>query len=336
MTRGRKITIAVVSGMGGVAVAAALYSAVYRPRGIETLRGALVQYDDDFKEQTPIANAEISIGDGLVFAKSRSDGSGFFSLNLKPPLPDGQTIQLRARREGFEPLDLTTTASDRLYVLRMNPTAPGKTPAAARPDTEISEIRVRYAVKTTSTMNVGGAVKPFEIVNVANQPCRGRHPCSPDGRWKANIGSASLDAGELNEFRNARVSCIAGPCPFSQILSDGFSRGGRRISVSVLNWSDTVTYLLEAEVTRTMAGDAIHYSYPVIFGRSLTFTLPANAQGPSIEADLNGAAIIFPLGPNLRLSWADCSFKVGNDRTQVFSCELKQGYRFHAGAMTPH
>jgi hypothetical protein len=323
--------------MGVAALAGGVfYGAVYRSRGIETLRGALIQYDDDFKEQTPIANAEISVGDGSVSAKSKSDSSGFFRLNLTPPLPDGQTIQLRARRDGFEPLDLTTTASDRLYVLRMNPTAPGKSAAAARPEVEISDVRVRYAVKTTSTVNVGFGVKPFEIANVANQPCKGRHPCSPDGRWKATSASASLDAGELNEFRNARVSCIAGPCPFSTVVSDGFSRGGRVINVSVLNWSDTVTYLLEAEVIRTMAGDAIHYSHPVIFGRSLTFTLPANAQGPSVEADLNGAAIIFPLGPSLRLSWADCSFKVGGDRTQVFSCELKQGYRFHSGSLTPH
>lgn len=335
MTRGRKITIAVVLGMG-IAGAAAFYGAMYRSGGIGTLRGALIQYDDDFKEQTPIANAEISVGDGSTSGGAKSDSSGFFHLTLQPAVPDGEPIQLRARREGFEPLDLTTTASERLYVLRMNPTAPGKSPAAARPDVEIADIRVRYAVKTTNTVNVGSAVKPFEIANVANQPCKGRHPCSPDGRWKATTASASLDAGELNEFRNARVSCIAGPCPFSAVVSDGFSRGGRVISVSVLNWSDTVTYLLEAEVTRTMAGDAIHYSYPVIFGRSLTFTLPANAQGPSIEADLNGAAIIFPLGPNLRLSWADCTFKTGADRTQIFSCELKQGYRFHAGSMTLH
>ena len=335
MTRGRKITIAVVLGMG-IAGAAAYYGAVYRSRGIGSVRGALIQYDDDFKEQTPISNAEISVEDGSVFAKAKSDSSGFFHLSLQPALPDGAPIQLRARRQGFEPLDLTTTASDRLYILRMNPTAPGRTSMGARPNIEIADVRVRYAVKTTSTVNVGSAVKPFEVVNVANQPCRGRHPCSPDGRWKATITPASLDAGEANEFRNARVSCIAGPCPFSSVVSDGFSRGGRVISVSVLNWSDTVTYLLEAEVARTMAGEGIHYSYPVIFGRSLTFTLPSDAQGPSIEADLSGAAIIFPLGPNLHLSWADCSFKVGSDRTQVFSCELKQGYRFHSGSMTPH
>jgi hypothetical protein len=327
MTSRRKITIVAISCIGATALAALVFSAVYRSRQISSLQGAVIRHDADVKEQTPIANAEISVGGDVSSSVAKSDSSGFFRLNLRPAATDGDTIQLRVRRDGFEPLDITTTASDQLYVLRMTPLQSAA--AASRATTPITDIRVRYAVKTITTVNVGSAVKPFEIVNVGNTPCAGRLPCSPDGKWKAKSGSASLDAGEGNQFRNARVSCIAGPCPFTSIIADGFSRGGRTISVSVLNWSDTVTYLLEAEVTRTMASDVIHYSYPVIFGNSLTFTLPAEAQGPSIEADLNGSQIIFPLGPNLRLSWAKCSSNTGADRTQVFNCELKPGYVFN-------
>ncbi len=326
MTSRRKITIAVVSGIGITALAAVVLSAVYRSRQIRSLQGAVIRHDTDVKEQTPLANAEISVGGDVSSAVARSDSSGYFRLNLRPAATDGDTIQLRVRRDGFEPLDITTTVSDQLYVLRMTPVQSAA--ASPRATTAITDVRVRYAVKTVTTVNVGSAVKPFEIVNAGNTPCAGRLPCSPDGKWKAKSGSASLDAGEGNQFRNARVSCIAGPCPFTAIIADGFSRGGRAISVSVLNWSDTVTYLLEAEVTRTMASDVIHYSYPVIFGNSLTFTLPAEAQGPSIEADVNGSQIIFPLGPNLRLSWARCSSNTGADRTQVFNCELKPGYAF--------
>ena len=76
-------------------------------------------------------------------------------------------------------------------------------------------VRVRYSVKTITEADVGSAVKTFEVANVGDVPCKGHHPCSPDGKWKAALSSASLDAGEGNEFRNARVSCIAGPCPFS-------------------------------------------------------------------------------------------------------------------------
>jgi hypothetical protein len=43
---------------------------------------------------------------------------------------------------------------------------------------------------------------------------------------------------------------------------------------------------------------------------------------------LNGTAIVFPLGPNLFLSWADCNARVNADQTKVYRCELKPGYRF--------
>ncbi len=177
-------------------------------------------------------------------------------------------------------------------------------------------------------MNVGSAVHTFQIVNRGNVPCSGHRPCSPDGKWKAAIASASLDAGEGNEFRNARVSCIAGPCPFTKIVSDDFSKGVRRIHVSVLNWSDTTSFLLEAEVVRPTISAAVRDSYPVIFGQVLNFTLPAAAEGVYIQADMNAATIVYPLGPDLFLSWANCSSRVNNDQTKVYRCELKPGYKF--------
>ncbi len=38
----------------------------------------------------------------------------------------------------------------------------------------------------------------------------------------------------------------------SQIESDGYSRGGQYISATVRDWSETTTYVLEAEVFRAM------------------------------------------------------------------------------------
>src|SRR5438045_7766320 len=124
-------------------------------------------------------------------------------------------------------------------------------------------------------VNIGSVVQVFQIENKGNVPCNGQDPCSPDGKWKAAIGGASLDAGAGNEFRNARVSCIAGPCPFTKIENDGFSRDTQKISASVRVWSDTATFLLEAEVFHPMVTDIVHESHPVIFGRALNFTLPA-------------------------------------------------------------
>jgi hypothetical protein len=199
---------------------------------------------------------------------------------------------------------------------------------AQGPQIPVGDIRVRYAVKATTTINIGSTAKTLEVANTGNVPCEGRPPCSPDGKWKATVGSMALDAGEGQEFHNVRVSCIAGPCPFTTIASDGFSSGGRRISVAVRAWSETVTYLLEAEVVRTMLSDTIRQAYPSIFGRNMTFTLPPTGQGPSIEAEVDGAEIVFPLGPDLSLSWASCSVQVASNRTKLYSCGLKPGYRF--------
>ncbi len=121
-------------------------------------------------------------------------------------------------------------------------------------------------------MNIGTGVTTFQIVNTANVPCDHTTPCSPDNKWRAAIGGASLDAGQGNVFENARVSCIAGPCPFTRIESDNFSHGGRVISVSVRGWADTTTFLFQAEVFRQEISDIVRESYPVIFGRAMNFS----------------------------------------------------------------
>jgi hypothetical protein len=60
----------------------------------------------------------------------------------------------------------------------------------------------------------------------------------------------------------------------------------------------------------------------------MNFTLPAGSEGPSIEADLGGMEIVFPLGPALKLSWATCSATPAPDHTTQFRCQLKDGYEF--------
>jgi hypothetical protein len=192
----------------------------------------------------------------------------------------------------------------------------------------IGNVLVRYSFKTLRSVDVGSAVKTFEVANVANLRCDNNPVCSPDGKWRATIGSMTLDAGPGNEFHDARLSCIAGPCPFTSVESDNFSKGGQKITASIRNWSDTTTFLVEAEVTHFMVSHVEHQSYPVIFGPALNFTLPADADGVSLEADVAGEAITFPLGPDLLLSWANCSATGNKDQTKLYRCELKPGYRF--------
>ena len=290
------------------------------------IRGAIIQQEPDPAKQLPISDVEVTADNNLAVSGTSSDSSGFFSLSLRPEIKPGTPIVLKFRNSEFKPLDLQVAANDQIYVAHM---APARQEAPNRgPEVSVTGISVRYSVETTTAVNVGSGVKTFAVANTGNVPCQGRPPCSPGMQWKAAIESATLDAGEGKEFRNARLSCIAGPCPFTLIESDNFSKGGRTISASIRNWSDTTTFLLEADVFRRQVSDAIRQSYPVIINQAMNFTLPPSAEGPSIVAKIDGSAIVFPLGPTPTLSWANCSVRTTQDQERLFWCELKPGYRF--------
>jgi hypothetical protein len=290
------------------------------------LKGAVLVWDQDARKQLPIGDVEVTEASGLAERSVRTDSQGMFRLTLERDIRRGHAITLEFRHQNYHPLELKDYAADKLYIARMAPIHLES--ASLHPTITVENVQVRYSSKAVRIVNVGSAVKAFQVENNGDVPCPANGPCSPDGKWTATIGSTSLDAGLGNEFRNARASCIAGPCAFTRIEKDDFSRGGQTISVSVRNWSDTVTYLLEAEVVHSMMSPIDHESYPVIFGRGLNFTLPSSAEGVSIEADVNGETIVFPLGPALFLSWANCEARLNQDQTKIYRCELKPEYRF--------
>jgi len=328
---GRKGKLLIASCVA-VALATAIVVVIISHREHEavTLVGAVVRQDADPAKRTPIADAQITATEGRTVVKARSDSLGAFELTLPSPnrLAQKRPITLSIEHPEYRQLELTVKSPDRILVAAMTPTRSEAPPALTTSVVKIANVSVRYSVQSTTRVEVGTAVKAFEVVNTGNVPCDGQGPCSPDGRWKAATATASLDAGEQNEFRNARVSCIAGPCPFTKIDSDQFSQGGQSISVTVLNWSDTTTFLLEAEVVRSTTGDIGRVSYPFILGQRLNFSLPANGNGPSIEAELDGIKIVFPLGPGLCLSWASCKLTTDEEKNQDYRCELKPGYTF--------
>jgi len=300
-----------------------------------TIHGAVIRRDDDTRKELPIADAVVTATDGATSVSTRSDDSGYFKLSYSRILWPGKAVDLSFRHPDYKPLDLKLQAglhitSRELYVAAMEPIAQSDDGAANGRESVVSNLRIRYTVNSQSEVDVGTAVKTFQVVNKGNVPCNGQSPCSPDGSWKAARGSLSIDAGSGNEFRNARASCIAGPCPFTSIDASGFAQGGPSITVSALDWSDTATFLLEADVFHTASRSNLHESYPVVFGRALNFTVPPTQEGVSIEAEIDGAPMVFPLGPELYLSWATCTTSTSTDqeKTTVYRCELKPGYRF--------
>jgi len=327
VNRGGKLATA-IGLLLAILMAGAWYGVRVKRRQPVVIRGSVIVQDPDPRKELPVADVEINASNSLGTAHAKSDSSGYFAVTLSSGIRRRQPIVLQFRHPDYVPLDIKEYVSDKLYVTRMIPLRREIRPEPSQPQVAVTNVLARYSVKSGTTVNVGSAVRTFQVVNTGNVPCKGQQPCSPDGKWKANIGGLTLDAGDNNEFRNVRASCIAGPCPFTRFENDTFLRGGRTITVSARNWSDTATFLVEAEVFHPMVGDIIRRSHPVIFGQALNFTLPATAEGVSIEADLNGSTIVFPLGPHLLLSWADCNARVTRDQAKVYRCELKPGYRF--------
>jgi hypothetical protein len=326
MTRKRIAIWSVVAVLIAV-VSTTLLITHFRTRTV-TLTGVVLIADPDPRKQLPIPNVEITAMDGASVITQKSDSAGFFRLKLPMGAWLNETISIKFQHPDYRPLDVTQGLHDQICVVRLA-AVPQKNADVQNPvEVTVTDARVRYAVKATTPINVGSIAKTFDVTNVGGLPCDRRSPCSPDGKWNATIGGITLDAGDGHEFQNVRVSCIAGPCPFTKIESDEFSRGGRIIKVSVRDWSDTVTFLVEADVIRSMMSDQIRQAYPAIFGRAMSFTLPPTGQGPSIEAEMNGTEIVYPLGPDLTLSWAVCNLQAGVDRAKLYSCELKPGYRF--------
>lgn len=306
----------------------------WRPRTI-TLQGAVLREDSDPRRQLPVAGVSVTATDGMMSTSAESDASGYFRLKFRERIWPGHTLQLMFRKPEYSDYDLTVPmsyrgAGDKIYVTMLKPVAQAKETVTGKKLSVVNNVRIRFTENTEGDENIASAVKTFQVENHGNVPCNGQGPCSPDGKWKAAVGSVTLDAGTGNEFRNARASCIAGPCPFTRIDSSGFEHGGRMITASALDWSDTATFLLEAEVFRKSINSSVRESYPVIFGRTLNFVLPATQEGVSIEADIDGTPIVFPLGPDMYLSWASCNSRSSHDAASstVYRCELKPGFRF--------
>ncbi|HVU47119.1 MAG TPA: carboxypeptidase-like regulatory domain-containing protein [Terracidiphilus sp.] len=332
--RRRTVIIWTVVAVGAVTAAAliALRMRHVRVRST-TIHGAVIRRDEDARKQLPIADVVVTASNGVSSVSTRSDASGYFSLRYPQILWPGRIINLSFRHDGYMPLDLQLRsgihlASRELYVAAMSPLPQPAQPTYSRKPSVVSNIRVRYTVNADSAINIGSAVQTFEVVNKGNVPCNEQPICSPDRNWKAARGSVSLDAGSGNVFRNVRASCIAGPCPFTKIDPSGYIHGGREITASAIDWSDTATFLVEAEVFHEAISSDVRELYPVIFGDALHFTLPPTQEGVSIEAEIDGTSMVFPLGPNLYLSWATCTMRADPDKTTIYHCELKQGFQF--------
>jgi hypothetical protein len=324
------VGVVIVAGTFGIAATIMQLRRHWIRLPIETVQitGAVVRQNRHPDQQSPIANVAILATGGWLDQEGESNGDGFFQLKVHPGFLRSQPIHLSFTHEGYKPAEIASADDKHIYVVRMEPLIADLEPSITEKPKLVANVRVRYTLRSETTMNVGNLAKRFDVVNIANIPCGKNRPCSPDGKWKANVGGLSLDADQGNQFQDVRVTCIAGPCAFTAITSSNSTFPSKTIHVSALNWSDTAAFLVEGEITRTVITESTRRFLPAIVGRTLTYALPPGAEGLALEATLNGEAIVFPLGPRAMLSWATCNVEVAPNRTSTYRCELKPDYMF--------
>jgi hypothetical protein len=324
------IGVLVVAGIFGIAAAAVQIRNHWRQSPIDTIliTGTVLRDNKHADEQSPIANASILATGGFFDVEGKSNAAGFFQLNVRLGFRRRDPIRLKFEHADYKPVEFGPVTADRIYVVRMEPVVTEPEPAGEERALPVRDVRIRYTLRSEAKVNIGSLAKRFQVNNTGDLPCAGNRVCSPDGKWKASSGSLSLDAGNGNQFQNVRVTCIAGPCPFTRVAPVDPAQPSRMIRVTALDWSDTTVFLVEAELTRTAVSNSTRRLYPTIIGRTMTFALPAGAEGATVEAVLNGEEIVFPLGPRMMLSWATCGVEVALDQNRTYRCELKSGYAF--------
>jgi hypothetical protein len=332
-------TIAVWVVLCALGAAAAIVLILVRQRLVRphfiTIQGAVIQRDAEAGKEVPIADATVTVADDVMRGTARSAASGYFRVVIRERVRPGATVHLEFRAAGYHPLEMeleTGPHADlkRLLIAELNPVGvPAVTPAG-HPPVPVSNVRIRYTVNYEAETDIGALARVFQVINQGDVPCKGSSLCSPDGLWKASRGSVKLDAGTGKIFRNVRASCIAGPCPFTQIQPGGPAGGEQTVVISAVDWSDTATFLVEAEVFDRSIASSVRESYPVIYGRDFHFTLPPTAEGPSILAEISGTDVVFPLGNGIYLDWVACSTRISPENVNgtIYQCKLKPGYQF--------
>lgn len=319
------IVVAVIGAVGLIAgnLASSLVSVgriwPFSPTG-GTINFAVMRSDVKPENRAPIAGADVSIN-GVDSPPSeavveRTNQGGSVTIPFGNRIRQGDLITITFHKQCYQDFSETIAAAADLPFTRYMWPSIGSSPECNDPIIEAINIGVRGDVLQRSTA--------FLVMNRGTVGCR-KQPCSPDGKWQANIGSGKLDAGVGNAFEpgKASVRCIAGPCPFTQVVADGYSKGGQTISAVVKDWSDTVTFILQGTLVGPQTIPAI-----AISGSTFAFTVKtADISKYQIVATIvGGPPIVDPLGVGT-ITWAHCDIGEGQD-TATYHCALNNNYSF--------
>ena len=191
MSRNSKAATIFILLLAGAAVA--VWGVRHIKNRTTTLRGAVITANPDPRKQLPISGAEITATDGISVVRSTSDSSGLFAIVLRKRIFRGHLITLRFRHMDYEPLNMSVLASGKIYLAEMMPIQSEKPIARSlATQTRSNNVVVKYSIKTATVVNIGSAVRSFEVPNKGNQPCE--RASSMLARWKMEGGGRIGDS----------------------------------------------------------------------------------------------------------------------------------------------
>ena len=172
-TRRKKLAIAIAAGLVLIIAVLLVVRSNVRIERVALITGAVIAQNKDPHLQRPIRNANVIAESGASVWKVVSEASGLFRLRLDPPVAAGDIVVLKVEHPDYHPFAITTVPEIRSMWFDLLRQAGASESPPARPETRISNVRVRYATRITSTNTIGAAVRTFEIANTANVPCAG-------------------------------------------------------------------------------------------------------------------------------------------------------------------
>src|SRR5262249_9831037 len=149
-------------------VVAVLVMETTRFKRERSLIGAVLIANADPRKQLPVPNVEITAEVDGTTVRTRSDASGFFHLNWRGSGRRGARVTVHFRHPDYQPLELVQSLGDQLYIAHMTTSASVKETEFNGTEVSVANIRVRYAVKATTTINIGSLVRTFDVHNTGD------------------------------------------------------------------------------------------------------------------------------------------------------------------------
>jgi hypothetical protein len=320
MTKQQGIRAAVIGAAGAIiaAIVGGVFG-VYKPSpdpAVTIVNGVVMRADSISENRFALRGVEVSFADekrGTVNAKT--DNSGRFSFKS---VKTGVPLSLNFAKKCYQDdNDVIGVVPDLPYTRYLWP----KNPKDSRcKDPEITYLSLALEFGTT-----------FQVNNKGIAPCKKGPTCDPEKKWKATDASGVLRAPDGSTFKGGTAECVAGPCPFSEIIQNDAAKGGLAIGVTVRSWSDVVTYRLSSQLrfSDELPGGPFRAQ---INERSFDFAInAAHAKFLTIDAKTaDGQEFHLPvgdlLGSDLSLPIGDC--QVSRKAKVAYHCTLGPDYTF--------